>query len=562
MNEALLKQLGIDRQILQQLVDERAAIEEAGRLGLRATDAEVRERIVKLPAFQENGHFIGEDRYRQVLRMQRPPLTSAEFESSVRRSIVLDKLRVALTGWITVSDAEVDAEYRKRNEKVKLEIVSFTPAAFREGLEATDAEISAYFEAHKDDFKIGERRKVRYILVDPQKLRERVNISPQDVDRYYNVNADQYATPEQTRASHILLKTEGKDEAAVRKQAETVLARVRAGEDFAALAKQFSEDEASKDKGGDLGFFPRGRMVPEFDQVAFSLQPGIASDLVKTQYGFHIIKVTERRAKTQRSLDEVRQPITEQLKSERAQTMATDLARRLVAQIKTPADFDNAAKASGLTVQETPFFERSEPIGELGPAPDVAGAAFSLETGKVSQAIQTPRGAVILTVTGSQEPRTPALDEVKDKVRDAVLDEKALALAESKARSLAGTLKSAPDFEAAAKAAGLEVLKTPDFVTRGAGLPGIGSSPEVEAAAFSLAPGQVSDVLKTDLATAIIKVVERQDVTPDQLQKGRQEVRESLLNERRGRFFSSYMNKAKERMEITIDNEALSRLVA
>jgi peptidyl-prolyl cis-trans isomerase D len=300
LNESLLRQLGIDRQILQQLVDERAALAEAERLGLGATDAEVRERIIRLPAFQENGQFVGEGRYKEILRLQRPPMTHTEFEESIRRSIVLEKLRSALTDWIAVSDAEVDREYRRRNEKVGLLVVALTADRFREGVTASDEEIAAYFNGHREAFRIGEKRRIRFIAIDVQKLRERVNVSPQDVERYYNTNIEQYSTPEQVRASHILLRTEGKDEAAVRKQAEEILAKVRAGADFAALAAQYSEDEATKAKGGDLDFFGRGRMVPAFDEVAFALEPGQVSDLVKTEYGFHIIKVVEKRPATTR----------------------------------------------------------------------------------------------------------------------------------------------------------------------------------------------------------------------------------------------------------------------
>jgi peptidyl-prolyl cis-trans isomerase D len=229
LNESLLRQLGIDRQILQQLIDERAALAEAERLGLGATDAEVRERIIRLPAFQENGQFVGEGRYKEILRLQRPPMTHTEFEESIRRSIVLEKLRSALTDWIAVSDAEVDREYRRRNEKVGLLVVALTADRFREGVTASDEEIAAYFNGHREAFRIGEKRRIRFIAIDVQKLRERVNVSPQDVERYYNTNIEQYSTPEQVRASHILLRTEGKDEAAVRKQAEEILAKVRAG---------------------------------------------------------------------------------------------------------------------------------------------------------------------------------------------------------------------------------------------------------------------------------------------------------------------------------------------
>ena len=176
--------------------------------------------------------------------------------------MVLDKLRAALTDWMAVSDADVQREYNERNEKVKLQVVALTAANFRNGVTVTDADVAAHFEARKAEYRIGEQRKIKYLLLDRDQARLKVAVPATDVQRYYNDNIQQYQTPEQVRASHILLKTAGKDEAAVRKQAEDILQQVKSGGDFAALAKKFSEDEGSKVNGGDLDYFSRGRMVP------------------------------------------------------------------------------------------------------------------------------------------------------------------------------------------------------------------------------------------------------------------------------------------------------------
>src|SRR5690606_37498213 len=190
MNESMLRQLGIDQQVLQQLIDQQATLAEAERLGLTSSDAEVRQRIMEIPAFQENGVFIGEQRYRQLLRLQRPPLTTSEFEEEVRSSIVLDKLRAALTEWITVSDAEADEEYRRRNEKATLDVVSFPAVDFLDQVTLTDADVAAYFEANKETYRIGEQRKVKYLQVDTEAIRANITVPEQDIQRYYNQNID------------------------------------------------------------------------------------------------------------------------------------------------------------------------------------------------------------------------------------------------------------------------------------------------------------------------------------------------------------------------------------
>ena len=224
---------------------------------------EVQQRILSIPAFQENGQFIGDQRYRQLLQMQNPPMQPSEFEEQVRRGITVEKLQGALTDWITVSDPELDAEVKRRNEKVKLAAVAFPSDKFREGVVASDAEIATYFDQHKDEFKIPEKRTIRFALVDMQAIRDRITISPQDIQRSYEDNQQQYSTPEQVRASHILLMTEGKDDAAVKQRAGEILAKVKApGADFAKLATEYTEEEAGKAKGGDLDYFSKGQMVP------------------------------------------------------------------------------------------------------------------------------------------------------------------------------------------------------------------------------------------------------------------------------------------------------------
>ena len=562
MSDQLLKQLGIDQQILQQMVDERASLAEADRLGIEARDEEVRQRIFSIPAFQENGVFIGEQRYMQLLRMQRPPLTPTEFEASIRRQLIIEKLRASLTDWLAVNDKELEREYRRRNDKVKLAVVSFTADKFRGEVTASDAEVASYFDGHKDDFKIPEKRKIRYLLIDVDAMRSKVVVPAADIERAYNSNIEQYSTPEQVRASHILLKTEGKDDAAVKAKAEDVLKQAKApGADFAALATKFSEDEQSAKNGGDLDYFGKGRMVPEFDQTVFTMEPGQISDLVKTQYGYHVIKLVDKKAASTRPLPEVRQQINDQLAFERAQAQAADLAESLSKQISKPADLDKVAKAQGLTVQESGFFARDEPIQGLGSSPEAAVRAFDMKDGEVAGPLRASRGFVFETTTGKQDSYVPKVDEVKDKVREEVIKQKAKEISRQKAAEIAAKLKAAPDFEKAAKAAGLDP-KTTELIARDSPIPDVGTAPAVEDAAFKLAAGGVSDPITTDNGTAIVKVLEKKEVTPEEWTTNKDRFREELLSERRNRFFSAYMAKAKQKMKIDVNREALQRAVS
>jgi len=560
LNDQLLRQLGIEQQILQQMVDERAALAEAERLGITVSDEEVRQRIFAMPAFQENGGFIGEQRYQQLLRMQRPPMMPSEFETNVRRGLTVEKLRASLTDWLSVPDKELEEVYRRRNDKIKLAVVTFNADSFRGQATASDADVASYFEGHKDDFKIPEKRKIRYVLLDIEALRAKVVVPPADIEKAYNSSIEQYTTPEQVRASHILLKTEGKTDADVKAKAEAILKQAKAGADFAELAKKNSEDESNAKNGGDLDYFGRGRMVPEFDQAVFAMQPGQISDLVKTQYGYHIIKLVDKKNAATRSLAEVRQQLTDQLAYERAQAQAATLAEKIEKQVSKPADLDKVAKAEGLTVQESGFFAREEPILGLGPAPQVTNKAFDMKQGDVAGPLSASRGPVFATLVAKQDPYVPKLDEVKERVRDEVIKQKARDLSTQKAAELAAKLKAAPDFEKAAKAAGFEA-KTTELIARDAPIPDLGAAPAVEDAAFKLPVGGVSTAIATDSGTAVVKVLDKKEVTADEWSTAKDRFRDETITERRNRFFSAYMVKAKQKMKIDVNRESLQRVV-
>jgi peptidyl-prolyl cis-trans isomerase D len=558
MTDELLRQLGIDQQILQQMVDEQATLTEAERQGIAVSDEELAQQIFAIPGLQEDGRFVGEDRYELILRTQVPPLTKAAFEESLRRSLMIAKLRAALTDWMTVSDVEVEREFTQQNEKVKLQVVAITADRFRDQVTVTDAEVAAYFETHQEDYRVDEQRTVKLLLLDRDLAQSTIELLPADLQRYYNDNVSQYQTPETIRASHILLNTADKDEAAVRTQAEDLLAQLEAGADFAMLATTHSEDPGTAINGGDLDYFGRGRMVPEFETAAFALEVGQTSGIVQTQYGFHIIRVVDKKPAITQPFDDVRPQIEDVLKRQRADQQIAASAAEFAARIDTPADLETVASEAGLIVAETDFFGRNDPVPSLGVAPQVAAEAFQLDDDQVSAPITSPRGPVFVTVTGTREPYIPMLDQVNDDVRDDLIGTRAAELSRQRATAIAATLRSAPDFAAAATAQGYQAAET-ELIARGAPLPDIGVSPEVDSAVFGLAAGEVSEPISTDAATVIARVVERDDVTPDELLMGKGTVRAQLLGERRTRFFTAYIAKAKERMSIELKQDVIAR---
>lgn len=552
ISEEVLRSLGIDRQLLQQMIDGQAALEEAERLGLEVSDAEVRERILTMPAFQMDGAFIGEARYRQLLQQQRPPINPAQFEDEVRDEIMVERLRAAVTGWVRVAEAEVDEEHRRRNEKVRVNVVAFRAADFREGVEATDDDVSLLFSEESPNYEVPEKRRLRFLLVDQPAIFDGLTLTDEEIRDYYDANLSQYQTPGQVRASHVLLRVNDGEEAAAEARAAEIAAEARAGADFAELARVHSEDEANAENGGDLGLFGRGRMVPEFEAAAFALDVGAISDPVRSPFGYHVINVTEKQEETTQPFDEVRGSIENLLKQERASARASDLARAIATEAATPEALDIAAAARGYEMQESGFAARGEPILGLGLAPEVSAQAFAIEPGAVAGPIATPSGPAFVTVIEIQEPYIPELDEVRDQVREDVIRKKSLTLAQTRAAEAADMLKAADDFVAAAEAAEWQVGSS-ELLTRGSAFPEVGLNPAVETLAFEMTPGEVSGAVQAGDTVAVVQLVEREEASAADLAANRDTIRDELTTRRQGRFFNAYMDTVKERLEIAID---------
>ncbi|MCE2543195.1 MAG: peptidyl-prolyl cis-trans isomerase [Acidobacteria bacterium] len=561
VSEEVLRSLGIDRQILQGMIARYAAVAEAERLGLSVSDAEVRHRIVNLPGFQVNGQFVGEARYRQTLQFQRPPMTPAQFEEEVRRDIMFERLEAAVTGWIAVSDDEIAAEHRRRNEKVRVQVVAFRGDDYREDTEATEDEVEALYEENPLSYELPEKRQLRFLLVDESAIFESISPSNDEVQQYYDANISQYTTPGQVRASHILLRVGDQDEAEVEARAAELATEARGGADFAELAREHSEDEANAEDGGDLGMFGRGRMVAEVEAAAFDMEVDDVSDPVRSAIGFHVLRVTEKQEQTAQPLEEVREAIENTLKNERATSRADDLARAIAAEVETPEDLERAAGARGFELQESGFVGRGEPILGLGFAPQVSAEAFQMEQGDVAGPIQTPTGPAFVTVTALQDPVIPPLEEVREDVARDVRSLKALERAREQADAAAESLRDGEDFAAAAEEAGLTVA-TSELITRGAAFPEVGISTALEQAAFGLPIGGVSGVLEVGGETlAIVRLVEREDVTPEQIAEASDAVRGELLQTRRNEFYSAYMSRVQEQLGVDIDYAAFETAV-
>ena len=556
LSNELLRSLGIDRQLLQQLIDEYTALSEAERLGIVATDAEVRQRILSFPAFQENGQFIGEQRYRQLLQVQTPPLSTAEFEENIRREILIQRLQTAVTQWVSVSNDEIEDEHRRRNEKVRVNVVAFRGDDYRDEVEVTDADIEAFFEDESQSYQVPEKRQLRFLVIDEAALADAITPSELEIQEYYDFNINQYRTPGQVRASQILLRIGDQDESAVETAAFDLSNQARAGADFAELVREHSEDEATIELGGDLGTFGRGRMLPEIEGAAFALSVDEVSEPVKSALGYHVIKVTEKQEEFTQPLSEVSSAITTTLKQERAGARSSALAQAISAEVSTPEDLERAATSRGLEIQESAFAAPGEPILGLGLAAEVSSRAFQLDEGQVDGPIATPVGPAFVLVADTQDPYLPPLEEVRLQVSDDVLREKALTLARQRASDVLENLQTVEDFVRAAEEVELTVGSS-ELLTRGEAFPEVGVNAAVEAVAFRLPEGGVSSVIEAGNLAAIVHVVERESATIEQLNNERDNLRFELMQRRQAQFYRAYLSDVASNLAVDIDMAAL-----
>lgn len=560
VTEELLRSLGIDRQILQVMINRHAAISEAERLGLQVSAPEIRERIISLPSFQENGQFIGEQRYRQMLQFQSPPITTAEFENDIRSDILIERLQTVVTDWISISDEEIAEEYRLRNEKIKVELVTFLGNDYQNEVEPTDDDIQSFYTEMPFKYQIPEKRKLQFLLVDQQAISDNLTLTDDETESYYSANIDQYSTPGQLRASHILLRTEGSEDADVQARAMELITQAREGADFAELARQHSDDEGTADRGGDLGLFGRGAMVQEFETAAFSLDVDTISEPVKSPFGYHIIKVIEKQNETIEPIDEVRESIETTIKQERASSRANSIAQAIMTEVSLPQDLEQAASSRGFELQESTFVTQGEPILGLGLASELSAEAFQLEIGEVTGPVDTPMGPAFVTVVERQDPLIPPLEDVREEVNKDVIEQQALTLASKRAAEFVSEFKKSDDFSAAARTF-RTIVKQSELMTRGSAFPEIGINRTLERVAFELPVGSVSDVIETDTLATIVHIMERQDVTTEQIDTAKESLKAELQQNKKNQFYETYMAKVQEQLLINVDETALEAAI-
>lgn len=559
------------RDTLDRLVDQRAIEYEAVRLGLQVTDQETAEQIRQLlPMAFAGGGVSNLENYAAEVQ-QRTNMSVPEFEEALHDSLLEQKLRRLVTDGVSVSDSEIQDEFKKRNEKVKLEFVVIKPAELEAKVAVTDADLNAFFEKNKLRYQIPEKRGFKYALLDMAKLRETVHPSEQALQDYYKENLEQYRVQSRVHVEEILLKTTGKTDAEVeeiRKKAEDVLAKAKKGSKFEDLAKQYSEDEGTKNKGGDMGWIIRGQTVGlgEFEQTAFSLKPGEISGLVKSMLGFHILKVVEREDARTKTFEEVRASIVPVLAAQAADAKASEIVDKMAGAVRqssrTPVE--EIAKQFNLETATVAPVSASDPMGTLGVSNEVRDFVFGAQQGEDSGPLHVDRGTVIVSVTQIEAARAAKLAEVRAKVEADYRSQESTTLAKQRADELYKRVQGGETLAAAAKALGFEA-QTSDFVSQNDSLVGLTPMRKL-GAAFTLPVGQTAPPISQGTGWLVYRSTERQEPNPEDLAKQKADIERQLVYSKQQTAFEAFQEALKQRMirdgKLRINEPILKRLIS
>ncbi len=542
------------QQILRQMLLQKEMDYEASQLGIRVSNDEIADRIkLILPAAFNGGAPIAPDQYAALVQ-SRAQMSVSEFEDSIRQGMLQEKFQKLVTDGISAGPAELQEEFVYRNEKVKLDYAYIKPEDLQAKITPTDAEINAAYEKSKATYQVPEKRVVRYAIVDVNQVRQGLQISDDQLKAQYQQNIQQYQVPNRVHVEHILLMTVGKTDAEVdeiKKKAEDILSQAKKGSNFEELAKKYSEDPGTKDKGGDLGWIVQGQTVAEFEKAAFSLPKGSISDLVKTQYGFHILKIIDKETAHTKPFDEVKDSIRTPMLLSQADKQAGDMADKIGQAIRqsNKVSLDDIAKQYHLTVGETRPVAATDPLVELGNSQDVkvSDSIFRLRQGELSLPLHTDRGYLILSIKQILPAHQGSLEEVRDKVVADLKQQKATTEARAKADELVKRAKAGEKFDVVAKALGLEA-KTSEELARSGSISNVASGKQL-APAFQLKAGDVGPPLNLGANWLVYKVIDKQEPKPEDFDKQKKEITETVLQNKRSLAFEAFRTALEDRLK-------------
>lgn len=555
IDRSFIEQLNLPQQVLEQLIEQQLIFDVAKRLGIKASDAELRDRIVDLPGLQRDGKFVGYEEYKQVLGYNRIPV--GQFENGIRQEIILTKTVQSLTAGVVMTPDEVWTNYQKTKDSAKIEYLALENSKVEPDKTPEEAEVRAYFDAHKDAYKIPERREAAYVFLKNDDLKKEVELSEASIAKYYEDNKAQFQNPEQIRISRIYIPFAGKDKALAAAEAKNVQIRLGDGEDFAGLAKTFSKDDKAQD-GGDWGLSDwRSLDKKEQDAIA-KLDAGKTSDPVELADGIAILKVTQKDASSTTPLDSAKPRIRSILQDQQARELAGRRGAKLEKDAKKAKSLDTAAKTALFKVEMTGLLKSGDPLGDIDPSGSISTALFGLKDKEISAPLYTYGGVALAELRKIDAPRPATFEEVKTAVETDLLaarkKDKALAVIQEVRAKL--TDKNWEDLAAQYK---LE-LKTVDDHKKEQYLGIIGESAEVDKLAFSLPFKEMSGPVGFQDGYALLRVLDRKQATKEDFEKDKATETNTLLEQKKNKFLQAYLAKLRTEKDVKIRYDAFLKV--
>ncbi len=563
LSPELIRALDMPRQVLDSMIDRVLRLEAARRLSLKVSDEEVAAAIIAFPELQENGHFIGNEKYERFLRAN--GYTPERFEEDVREGLLLQKYSTLVKASVLVPDKDLQREFSNRNDKASIEYVKIPAGKLETVAPASDADLKSYLEKHKDRYQTAAQRRTKYLVVDRGRVHAQIKIPDPELKADYDRRSSSFQMPEQVAASHILIKVDPDKgpaaDAAAKQKADALFARASKGEDFAKLANENTEDPSGKGNGGQLSPFGRGQMVPEFEQAAFDMKPGEIRGPIKTQFGYHIIKVLSKLPAHIRSFEEVKGQILAELSETRSQAETDRVARELADKIKglkNPTDDElRKLQSDVVTYNETPWAAKGDPIPGIGANARFSDEAWSLKLGQISTTpITTTRGPAFVKPTEERPAGVPPLDEIKARVTADFQADRRDREAIGKLQPVVQELSSGTTLAAVAARYETEVKTTPDFGPGGP-IPEIGNAPELSAAVFQTGKGQVGPPVPAAGGFVLFRVVNRVSADAKIFETQKPEILDTLQAREAERLLRAQLQRMRADRKIQVNEELL-----
>ncbi len=558
LDEDTLGLLNLKEQALNQLIDRAVLIKESQTMGFRVSDEELAAHIRDIPAFQSAGGF-DRSQYDRVLTQFR--MTPEAFEASQRNDLLIQKLSDIIARTAKVSEGEAADWYRWQNATLNVEYVIFEPDQTAI-IDPTDDELRTYFDTHQERFKTPPKRSAHYLVFRPEEHRAGLTLAAEDVAAYYDEHIDEFEVEESVEARHILFKVDkDADQAAVdaaRARAEDIYNQIKAGGDFAALAEAHSDEAATGAKGGYLGTFGRGQMVKPFEEAAFALTPGEVSPPVRSEFGFHIIKIDQKTPARTRTLAEAEDKIRGQLTDRRARLLALEAAEAAYDLSYESENLETVAAELGRALQTTGMITRNQPVEGVSDPTAFGRVLFDLNTDGISEVQEIGGAFFVIQVQAIETPQVPALETVRARVVADWKQELRWEQAENQAKAFLLALKEGGEMEALSKEKGLEV-KTSGFFKRNEGIGAIGYQPEIAAATFGLSRENPlpENPIRSSSGFYVFHFLERREPEGRIDQTQMDQTRTQLLELKRRQLFDDWMAAAKGRTDIQIDRSVL-----